>query len=261
MTDQALLRVDRVSFSYGGEPAVQDVSLAVGAGDFVGLIGPNGSGKSTLMRIAVGLLRPGAGRVELFGQPISRFRHWERLGYVPQSTSARPGFPATVAEVVSTGRTARRGLFRRLTVADRRLVDRSLDSVGMAPFARRLIGALSGGQHQRVMLARALAGEPDLLLLDEPAAGVDAAAKLEILNLLRCLCADSGLGVLYVSHDLETLRPYLTRVALVNRRLVFFGTRDDLVARPDVLKQFFEAALTAGEVSADHHVHSGGTDQ
>ena len=121
-----VLAIDRVSFSYGGDPVLVDVSLAVEPGDFVGLIGPNGSGKSTLLRIAVGLLRPNSGEARLFGRTVQRFKDWPRIGYVPQVTSARAGFPATVAEVVATGRIGRRGLFRRLTRTDRQAVDQSL---------------------------------------------------------------------------------------------------------------------------------------
>ena len=250
MSSDPVLAIDRVSFSYGGELALDQVSLAVEPGDFVGLIGPNGSGKSTLMRIAVGLLRPGSGEVRLFGRPLNRFREWPRIGYVPQMTSARAGFPATVAEVVATGRIGRRGLFRRLTAVDRQAVNRSLDQVGLASFRHRLIGELSGGQHQRVMLARALAGEPDLLLLDEPAAGVDAAAKLDHLELLGRLCGEARLAVVYVSHDLEVLRPFLTKIALLNRRLIFFGPPAAVAERADIRRDLVEAAR-----AADHHDH------
>ncbi|MDP9383374.1 MAG: metal ABC transporter ATP-binding protein [Chloroflexota bacterium] len=252
MSGPPLLAFDRVSFRYSGEVVVEEVSLSVQAGEFVGLIGPNGSGKSTLMRLGVGLLRPQSGSVRLFGQPLARFREWPRIGYVPQVAAARPGFPATVREVVSTGRVGRRGLFRRLSESDGHAVDLALESVGMMPFRSRLIGELSGGQHQRVMLARALAGEPELLLLDEPAAGVDAVAKLELLNLLRRLGQDTNLAVVYVSHDFETLRPYFNKIALLNRRLLFFGTREDLGEQQDVERQLIEAAL-----ASDHHEHRG----
>jgi zinc transport system ATP-binding protein len=244
--------IEGATYSYGAEPAVQDVSLSVRAGDFAVLIGPNGSGKSTLLRMAVGLLRPKSGEVRLFGEPLPSFREWPRVGYVPQLSSARAGFPASVAEVVSTGRVGRRGLLRRLGQEDRRAVEVALDSVGMLGYRRRPIGELSGGQQQRVMLARSLAGQPELLMLDEPTSGVDAEAKLQLLRLLRRLCADSGLGVLYVSHDLETLRPYCNRVALLNRRLLFFGPPQELGEREDLRRHVSEASL-----AADHHHHGG----
>ncbi len=248
-----VLEIDHVSFGYGSELALDDVSLSVGRGEFVGLIGPNGSGKSTLMRLAVGLLHPRVGEVRLFGAPAGPFRDRHRIGYVPQATASRTGFPATVAEVVSTGRVGRRGLFRRFNQDDHRAVERALDSVGMSGLRDRLIGELSGGQHQRVMAARALAGEPELLLLDEPAAGVDAVAKVELLDLLQRLVEERGLAVVYVSHDFETLRRYFSKVALLNRRLLFYGTPGDLGEQHDVQRQLVEAAL-----AADHREHGHG---
>lgn len=251
-----VLELDNITFGYGRQSVLEDVSLSVDRRDFVGLIGPNGSGKSTLLRIAVGLLRPDRGAVRLFGRPIDRFREWPRIGYVPQVSAARAGFPATVAEVVLAGRTARRGLFRRLGAADRRAADRALELVGLGAFRHRLIGALSGGQHQRVMLARALAGEPDLLLLDEPAAGVDVGAKFELLDLLSDLCRERGLAVVYISHDLEALRSHLTKIALLDRRLVYFGPRDQMPDGGDLA-----AALTGLAAVADHHEHGGEADR
>ncbi len=252
VSDQPVLEIDQVSYSYGGEPVVEDVSLSVKRGEFVGLIGPNGSGKSTLMRLAVGLLHPTSGEVRLFGMPVDRVRDRHRMGYVPQATASRTGFPATVAEVVSTSRAGRRGLFHRSNQADRQAVAHALQSVGMFEFRHRLIGELSGGQHQRVMVARALAGEPELLLLDEPAAGVDAVAKLELLELLRKLVEERGIAVVYVSHDFETLQRYFSKVVLLNRELVFFGTREELGDQHDIQRQLVEAAL-----AADHHDHGG----
>ncbi|MSQ14998.1 MAG: ABC transporter ATP-binding protein [Dehalococcoidia bacterium] len=222
------LQLDRISFQFGSNLVLEDVSLEVRPGEFIVLLGPNGAGKSTLIRLIVGLLRPNAGEINLFGTPIGRFKDWPRIGYVPQLTSTRPGFPATVDEVVASGRTGKRGLLRRLTHVDRVRIDSALDAAGVAPFRDRLISNLSGGQHQRVMLARALAGEPELLLLDEPAAGVDAATKGELLRILKGLCEAQGIAVVYVSHDWETLRPFATKAAWLDRRLLFFGSWEDM---------------------------------
>lgn len=224
INDAPVLSLDGVTFGYGAvAPVVEDVSLAVRPGEFVGLVGPNGSGKSTLMRLTLGLLRPADGEIRLFGQPVQRFRERSRLAYVPQIAADRAGFPATVREVVLTGRAARRGLFRGYSGTDRRAADRALEQVGLGDLAKRPVGELSGGQRQRIFLARALAGEPELLFLDEPTSGVDEAAKDEILHLLRSLCDDTNLAVFYILHDFESVRPFLDAVALLNRRLLFFG--------------------------------------
>ena len=243
------LQLDRVSFSYGANPVVEEVSLEVHSGEFIVLLGPNGAGKSTLIRLIVGLLHPNAGEISLFGMPISRFKDWPRIGYVPQLTSTRPGFPATVAEVVASGRTGKRGLLRRLTQQDRVYIDSALEVIGMTPFRDRLISNLSGGQHQRVMLARALAGEPELLLLDEPAAGVDGGTKGELLHILKGLCEERNIAVVYVSHDWEALRPFATKAAWLDRRLLFFGTWDEMGEGGDIQQ--------LGEImaAAEHHRH------
>ncbi|MBI2912024.1 MAG: metal ABC transporter ATP-binding protein [Chloroflexi bacterium] len=233
MLKNPVLKLCNVSFAYGTDTALDCVSLEVEAGEFVALLGPNGAGKSTLVRVAVGLLTATSGEVLLFGESISRFRTWSRIGYTPQHTSARPGFPATVAEVVASGRTGRRGLLRPLTAADHDSADRALASVGMAPFRNRLVSRLSGGQHQRVLLARALASEPELLFLDEPAAGVDETTNQEVLRLLQARCLEANLSVVYVTHDREMVRPFATRVAILERRLLFYGTWEDLDKHPD----------------------------
>lgn len=249
MSERPPLAVESVSFSYDANPALADVSLTVHTGSFVGLIGPNGSGKSTLLRICVGLLRPTAGRVDLFGEPIERFRHRWRVGYVPQRAAAA-SFPATVEEVVAIGRTPRRGLLRRLHQEDRTAIDRALAWLSIAPLRRRLIGELSGGEYQRVMVARALAGDPDLIFLDEPGAGLDVSAKAQLLEILKELCESRRLTVVYVSHDLEALHPFVSHVALLNRRLRFFGTPDALQERQDLQNELHEAA-----VMADHYAN------
>jgi zinc transport system ATP-binding protein len=246
---QPVLEIDHVTFGYGASLAVEDVCLTLKPGEFLALLGPNGAGKSTLMRLAVGLLRPRDGEVRLFGERLSRFRSWSRLAYVPQIASLRPGFPATVREVVLSGRTARRGPFRPFTREDKLQAVMALAAVGMPGFEGRLVSQLSGGQHQRVQLARALAGQPELLFLDEPAAGVDAATKLEVLQVLRDRCRNDRLAVLYVSHDQEALRPFATTVALLDREIVYCGDWNELDERADLLR------LSEGLAAADHHRH------
>jgi ABC-type Mn2+/Zn2+ transport system ATPase subunit len=165
-----------VWFAYHHEaPALEGVSFAVAPGSFTALIGPNGAGKSTLLRILLGLLRPDRGEVEIFGAPAGD--RGRPIGYVPQRVKLPAGFPLTVSEVVLMGRYGRLGLLRRPGAADRTLAAEALAQVGMSELAGRRFSDLSGGQQQRALIARALAGEPHLLLLDEPTAGLDPAAR------------------------------------------------------------------------------------
>jgi len=207
----------------GGRPVLRHIDLTVAPGQVVVLLGSNGSGKSTLVRAAMGLLPLSRGYVELFGAPLARFSSWERVGYVPQRAAAGPGVPATVWEVVASGRLARRRLFRPLGRRDRAAIDAALESVELVD--RRDDGAaqLSGGQQQRVLIARALAGEPDLLVLDEPTAGVDLHSQHELATTLRRV-AQSGATVLLVAHELGALAPLIDRaVVLHDGRVVYDG--------------------------------------
>ncbi len=172
-----VLRADDVRFAYRGEPVLDGVTFSVRPGAFAALAGPNGAGKSTLLRILLGLLRPHAGRVQLLGVPPGDLRDRWRVGFVPQRSTVSADLPATAREVVATGRLARRGWWRRLGPDDWRAVDHALESVDLAGLAERRVAELSGGQQQRVLIAKALASEPELLVLDEPVAGVDAASQ------------------------------------------------------------------------------------
>src|SRR5260221_10307132 len=166
-----IIELDNVSFSYGHEEVVKNVSLAIHKGDYLGLIGPNGAGKSTLLKLMLGLLKPNQGTVKLFGVEVSKFKDWPKIGYVPQKTYVEMNFPATVEEVVMMGRYGKRGLFHFPTAEDKRKVNEVLAQVEMSPFKNRQISDLSGGQQQRVFIARALAAEPEVIFLDEPTAG------------------------------------------------------------------------------------------
>jgi zinc transport system ATP-binding protein len=201
------------SASLGARQVLHGVDLAVARGEVVALLGANGSGKSTAVRAVVGRVRLSAGTWELFGTPGDRFRQWARIGYVPQRTTAAGGVPATVREVVASGRLARTGL-RPPRRADKAAVARAIDLVGMADRATDAVDALSGGQHQRVLIARALATEPDLLIMDEPMAGVDLAAQQVLAETVRAQVA-AGVTVLLVLHELGPLAPLIDRAVLL----------------------------------------------
>jgi zinc transport system ATP-binding protein len=205
--------------AYGQRPVLRGVSLAVAPGEVVAVLGANGSGKSTLIRAALGLVPLVAGDVRLFGAPLRRFRQWSRLGYVPQRVGAGSGVPATVAEVVASGRLGRRGIFRPAGRADREAVAGALRAVGLAERAGDPVATLSGGQQQRTLIARALAGAPEALVLNEPTAGVDAASQEAFAAALAGFAAGGGTVVL-VAHELGPLEPLITRAVVVHHGTV-----------------------------------------
>jgi zinc transport system ATP-binding protein len=221
-----------VSVSLDERPVLHDIDLRVAQGEVVTLLGANGSGKSTLVRAIVGLVPVTSGKIELFDEPLQEFRQWWRIGYVPQRATPAGGVPATVREVVASGRLARRRLFRRLTAADRAAIDEAIEIVGLTDRMNDSLAQLSGGQQQRVLIARAAAGNPDLLILDEPNAGVDARSKDAFARALR-LFAASGRTVLLVLHEMGPLAPIIDRgVVLDGGRVVHDGplTEGALVA-------------------------------
>ena len=222
----AVLACRDLSFGYDGRPVLRDVNLAIPAGDFVSVVGPNGSGKTTLLRLALGLLRPTAGEVTVFGERPERARH--RIGYVPQHAHLDPLFPVSALDVVLMGRLglgSRGGLGTRLGPwrgRDREAARAALAEVGLADRADHHFAALSGGQKQRTLIARSLAGEPELLLLDEPTAGLDAHVEEGFFRLLESL--NRRLTIVMVSHDLGFVAGFVKSVVCVGQQVVVHPT-------------------------------------
>lgn len=214
------ITLENVSFAYDGVPALEDVSLDVAEGEFLGLVGPNGGGKSTLLRIVLGLLAPDAGRVSVFGLPPARARG--ALGYVPQFAAFRRDFPVTVEETVLLGRLGTTRALFGYRAQDRAVARRAMEETGVAELSARPVGTLSGGQLQRALVARALAGEPRILLLDEPTANIDLRAEGDIFELLKALSA--RMTIVVVSHDIGFISQYVTLVACLNRTLLCHTT-------------------------------------
>ncbi len=222
-----------VWFAYGAEPVVEDITFTVHPGEFMAVLGPNGSGKTTLLKLALGLLRPVRGDVVLYGQPPGKFRHWSRVAYVPQRVAAvQSRFPATVREVVAFG------LYRGVALpwpsnngAGRSEVATAMDAVGIPALARRRVSELSAGQVQRMLLARALVRKPELLLLDEPVAGVDAGGQEQFHGLMRRLNREMGLTIVLVSHDIGAVVREASSVACINCAMVFHGPVHELTSR------------------------------
>ena len=250
------LELQGVWAGYNHQPVLEDVSFQVAQGEILGIIGPNGSGKSTLMKAVLGLVKPWRGRILVLGQPGAAER--SRVGYMPQVEQVDWDFPVTVEDVALMGRYARRGLLRRANRLDREEAGAALERVGIYQLRHNLIGDLSGGQRRRVLLARALVNHPELLLLDEPTAGMDANAQHQLLDIIDAL-RQEGTTVVLSTHDLSCVPEWCEKAVCLNRRLVAFGTPSE-VLNEKVLSNTFGAHLLLvhmdGQAYAyQHHTH------
>lgn len=223
-----ILRITHGAVAYGGRAVLRDLNLTVQTGEVVAILGANGSGKSTLIRAALGLVPLSSGSIELFETPLRKFKQWKRIGYVPQRVGAGSGVPATVREVVTAGRLAKRGFLRAAGPSDRTAVSAALESVGLSDRASDPVSTLSGGQQQRTLIARALAAEPELLVLDEPTAGVDAGSQEAFAGALDRFVHIGGTVVL-VAHELGPLQPVVSRAVVVHDGVI---AHDGPVPRP-----------------------------
>jgi zinc transport system ATP-binding protein len=224
-----VVRTGGLGFAYARGPQVlHNIDLTIEAGEFVGIAGPNGGGKTTLIRLIVGLEQPNAGTVEVFGGTPAEAQRRAQIGYLPQRADLGIDAPITVQELVTAGRTPRAGLLRPLGDSDRDAIEGAIERVGLGAQAGRAIRSLSGGQRQRAFIAKALAGEPGLLVLDEPTAGVDAEAQESLAGLLDSLRRDLSVTVLYVSHEFGAIEPYVERLVVVRETVVFDGPPSEL---------------------------------
>ena len=235
-----IIRFSHATFGFPGVIALQDISLEISEGEFVGVIGPNGSGKTTLCRAILGLMRPLEGSLQIFDCACEKLRchHRARIGYLPQKGVLERNFPITVLEAVMMGRYGALGLFRRPGQQDREIAVEALENVGMQDHRNTALGHLSGGQQQRVLIARALAQKPQVLLLDEPTTGVDITTQHSVLDLVQHLHRDLGLTVLLVTHDINLIRSRVNRLVLLKTRLFAAATPEE-VLRPDLLRQVY----------------------
>lgn len=222
-----IIEISKLNFGYQREKVLEDISLVVREGDFLGLIGQNGSGKSTLLKLILGLLKPSKGEVLLFGQKAERFKDWSKIGYVAQQGSfSSNGFPVTVGEVLT------------MTGASAKEIERSLALSSLGTKKTHLLSELSGGQQQRVFIARALLGNPKLLILDEPTVGVDGGAQAKFYELLRRLNQEKKLTIILVSHELDVVAKEVGQVACINKRLVYHGHPKELFEQ-DLIEKLY----------------------
>ncbi len=234
MNSENVIELKDVSFSFGKEPVLTNINLNVHRGDYVGIIGPNGSGKTTLLKIMIGLLNPDSGSVKL---------EVSKIGYVPQkATYFESSFPVTVWEVVMMGRYSQRGLLRRVRREDGQAVKDALEEVGMWESRDNLIHDLSGGEQQRVLIARALASSPEIIFLDEPTVGVDIGAQEKFYELLQKLNKKFGLTLVLVSHDIGVVTSEVNELVCVNRTLIYHGEPEKFI-KEDYLEKVYGKGL------------------
>lgn len=248
--EKPLLQLSGVTLGYPGVIALADVNFSIKRGEFLGIIGPNGSGKSTLLKGILGLLAPSKGEILLFGTDYRNHNIRKKIGYVPQKSRSEASFPASVKEVVMMGLYSQIGWLRRPQAIHYKMVEQSLDRVGMSGLSERPIGDLSGGQYQKVMIARALVNEPELLVLDEPTAAVDISAQRTILELLEQLNREQGMTILMVSHDINEIVHFCDRILLLNGTVCAFGTPVEVLTKEN-LKSVYGARVFI----YDHHGH------
>jgi zinc transport system ATP-binding protein len=231
-----VIRFENVWVQYDGRVVLENVDLTVRERDFVGIIGPNGGGKTTLLKVILGLVSPAGGRVTVLGRTPNEARRF--VGYVPQHVEFDDDFPISVWEVAMMGRLGRRGLLKPYTEADRRMVEQALLQVDMLDHRGRQIGQLSGGERQRVYVARALASDPEILLLDEPTASVDTRVVGGIYDVLEDL--NRRVTIILVSHDIGVVSSYVKTIACLNGRLIYHESK---VITPDMLEAAYQCPV------------------
>lgn len=229
-----LIQVENLTFCYNGIEILQDISFTVQKGDYLGIAGPNGSGKSTLIKNILGILEPKRGRISIFGQPLSSFRDWNKIGYLPQRlASLHSHFPGTVREIVQLG--ARKK-------GDIQEIKRVLRIMDIEHLSSRLIGELSYGQQQRVMLARALASTPELLIFDEPTTALDPQTRENFYLIAKELNQKQGITVILITHDTGVIGNYARYLLYLDKKVVFYGTFEKFCSSPDMAGFFGPAS-------------------
>lgn len=257
---EPIIHFDHASFGFPGLIALQEISLSIYEGEFIGVIGPNGSGKTTLCRAVLGLLAPLEGHLHIFDCACSELRchHRAKIGYLPQKGVVDRNFPVTVIEAVMMGRYGALGLFRRPGKKDYAIALDALAQVDMDSQKDAALGHLSGGQQQRVFIARALAQQPRVLILDEPTTGLDITAQHNVIELVQHLHKELKLTVLLITHDINMIRSRVDRLVLLKTKLFAAGPPTD-VLKPDILHQVYGKDLVITEkdlvIVEDYHHH------
>jgi zinc transport system ATP-binding protein len=233
---QPIIKVANLSYYYDSFPSLDHISFKVDKGDFLGIIGPNGAGKTTLFQCMLGIMNDFSGEINLFGYDIRQNKKMlQRVGYVPQKKTVEQAFPATVSEIVSLGIIGMK--------INRESIDSAIDFVELGAYRNKRIGELSEGQQQRVIIAKALVKQPDLLILDEPTTGIDSAAQERFYDLLTKLNKDKGITIVWSSHDMNAVEKLASKVACIDRKLFFHGESEDFFGNEERMKSYVEFAM------------------
>ena len=237
---EVIIKFSHATMAYNNKVALDDVTIDIYRGEFLGIIGPNGSGKTTFLKSILGLVKPVSGSVHIFDCMCHKLRchHRAKIGYIPQKGHVDPNFPVTVMETVMMGRYSSLGLFKRPSREDRKLALQALKEVEMDGYIDAPLGHLSGGQQQRVLIARALVQQPEVLLMDEPTTGIDISTQHSIIRLISDLHKTHNLTILLVTHDINMISPYVDRLALLNNKLYCVG-RPVEVLKEKILSEIY----------------------
>lgn len=244
MEIQKIVELSNITVKYGERVALSNINLDIGQGEFIGVIGPNGSGKSTLLKLILGLLKPASGMINIFGRQgrlTGRMRN--KIGYIPQNPEIDYYFPIKVIDVAMMGRFAKLGFFRNPTQKDKKLVFESLEKVGMINYINTPYGHLSSGQQQRVAIARVLAQQPEMLLLDEPTANIDMGTQDVIINLINEIHQTQQITTFYVAHEINLLSRYLDKIVCLNQSVYKIGHPKE-VLNEQTLSDLYKVKVT-----------------
>jgi len=222
-----------INFSYGTQTVLKNITLQIDKGSFLGIVGPNGAGKSTLIKLLTGQLDLQEGKIELFGEQISKFKHWGKIGYLAQKLKTiNPHFPATVREIVSQGLLAGKSIPRWLNKSDEAKIDKIISELELTDFQHKMIGELSGGQQQRSLLAKALVGNPEIIILDEPTNALDQNSKDKLIDILKKFNKEKELTIILITHDAGSLGLYANKILYLDETVLFYGGFGDLCHSP-----------------------------
>lgn len=239
-----VVELDRVSYAYSGNMVLDNISFSMSEGDLLGIIGPNGAGKTTLFSCMLGLLSEYTGTIRMFDQDIRKnAKVFKSIGYIPQRMAIDPNFPATVEEIVSLGINGE---------VYREKIMKTLEIVGLGAQSEKRIGELSGGQQQRVLIAKAIVNDPRLLILDEPATGIDVETQNKFYALLKKLNQENKITIIWASHDLDAVNRLASSVACINRSMFFHGKTEEFFENPDLIKAYSESSMQAHMHLHDH---------
>lgn len=250
--------VKNLSFLVRENTILSNISLEIFHSEYIAIIGPNGGGKTTLIRMLLGLEKPTAGEVKLFGKKMSDFKEWHKIGFVPQRASlVDENFPATVEDIVKMGRVAQHSIFTRFSKEDAKIVHDAMQKMDILDLKEKMIGTLSGGQRQRAMIARALASSPEILILDEPNTGVDMVSQQRFYKLLAKLNKEEKMTILFITHDIGVIADDITRLFTINQKATICNDPKETISCEDISKLYGRESHL---ISNHKHNHSGDTE-